>query len=250
MNVHLIRPTLSTEFVVYNELRQLCGNHEPTLRMLSKFLYWAENVESKAPYRDGWFWKTAKDLAAEIGITRRGYENARSILIDLGVLDFKKCGIFNKMHFRINAEKLLKRVYQIKGVPVPKNLNEHQLDNDGFRVPGWMPLKLWNQFIAMRQAKKGRVMMNIDKIKRVNELKALQDQKLDINMIMQETTSKGWAAFYRPNTFPKPSQSVPPTQSSEEIIAEVIAARSQQTPTTKSPVAADAIQKLKNILNK
>lgn len=244
MNIHSIRPALSTEFVVYNELRQLCSNHEPTLRMLSKFLYWAENVESKTPHRDGWFWKTGKDLAFEIGITRRGYEVARGYLTSLGVLDFKKGGIFNKMHFRVNAEKLLKLIYQVKGIPIPKDLNEHQLDHDGFRLPNWLPLKLWNQFISMRQAKKGRTMLNIDKKKRINELKALHDQKLDINMIMQETIIKGWAAFYKPNYCPieKPL-TVPVTQ--EQINAEIKATREQKgTPSSKET----AKENLKNIL--
>ncbi|WP_434779024.1 hypothetical protein [Neisseria sp. Ec49-e6-T10] len=245
MNIHSIRSTLSTEFVVYSELRQLCDNHEPTLRMLSKFLYWAENVESKAPHRDGWFWKTGKDLASEIGVTRRGYEVARTYLTNLGVLDFKKGGIFNKMHFRVNAEKLLKLVYQVKGLPIPKDINEYQLDNDGFRVPNWMPIKLWNQFIGMRQRKKGRTMLNIDKKKRINELKALRDQKLDIHLIMEETIIKGWAAFYQPNFSPvAKTLTVPVTQ--EQINAEIKAARELKgTRSTKET----AQENLKNILS-
>ncbi len=249
MNIHSIRPTLSTEFVVYNEFRQLCGNHEPTLRMLSKFLFWAENVESKAPHRDGWFWKTGKDLASEIGITRRGYETAREYLTKLGVLDFKKCGLFNKMHFRINAEKLLKLVYQVKGIPVPKNINEFQLDNDGFRVPNWIPLKLWNQFISMRQGKKGRVMLNIDKKKRINELKALQDQKLDINIIIQETIIKGWAAFYKPNSpLTEQKNSIPATN--EQMIAEIAATRKQSSKASTRSVAQAAIKNIKSSIFK
>ncbi len=249
MNIHSIRPTLSTEFVVYNEFRQLCGNHEPTLRMLSKFLFWAENVESKAPHRDGWFWKTGKDLASEIGITRRGYETAREYLTKLGVLDFKKCGLFNKMHFRINAEKLLKLVYQVKGIPVPKNINEFQLDNDGFRVPNWIPLKLWNQFISMRQGKKGRVMLNIDKKKRINELKALQDQKLDINIIIQETILKGWAAFYKPNSpLTEQKNSIPATN--EQMIAEIAATRKQSSKASTRSVAQAAIKNIKSSIFK
>ncbi len=249
MNIHSIRPTLSTEFVVYNEFRQLCNNHEPTLRMLSKFLFWAENVESKAPHRDGWFWKTGKDLASEIGITRRGYEAAREYLTGLGVLDFKKCGLFNKMHFRINAEKLLKLVYQVKGIPVPKNINEFQLDNDGFRVPNWIPLKLWNQFISMRQGKKGRVMRNIDKKKRINELKALQDQKLDINIIMQETIIKEWAAFYKPNS-PLPEQKNSILVTKEQMIAEIAATRRQSSKPSTRSVAQAAIQNIKSSIFK
>ena len=247
--IHSIRPALSTEFVVYNELRQLCCNHEPTLRMLSKFLYWAENVETKAPHRDGWFWKTGKDLASEIGITRRGYETARESLTNLGVLDFKKCGIFNKMHFRINAEKLLKLVYQVKGQPVPKNINEYQLDNDGFRVPNWIPLKLWNQFINMRQAKKGHTMRNLDKKKRINELKALQGQKLDINLLMQETIIKGWAAFYQPNHTAKVQQNSIPT-STEEMIAEMTAVRTQANKPSDRSFAQEAIKSIKSSIFK
>lgn len=249
MNIHSIRPALSTEFVVYTELRQLCNNHEPTLCMLSKFLFWAENVETKAPNRDGWFWKTGRDLAAEIGITRRGYETARDFLTQLGVLDFKKCGLFNKMHFRIKAERLLKLVYQIKGLPVPKDLNEYQLDNDGFRVPNWMPLKLWNQFIAMRQAEKGRVMLNIDKKKRIKELTALQNQKLDINLIMQETIVKGWAAFYHPHHTQPNASHIP---SKAQIIAEVIIDRElrQSTPKPTLAIAQQSIKSIKSILKK
>lgn len=251
MLIHSIRPVLSTEFVVYTELRNLCRNHEPTLRMLSKFLYWAENVETKAPHRDGWFWKTGKDLANEIGITRRGYETARSFLTQLGILDFKKCGLFNKMHFRVNADTLLKLVYQIKGIPVPKDINACQLDNDGFRIPNWMPLKQWNQFIHMRQTKKGRVMLNIDKKKRINELNRFRSQKLDIEVIMQETIARGWAAFYPPGQTQFQTTAVPAV-SKEEIIEAVKLDRQQHQSRPKPTFSTtqQSIKHIKSILKK
>lgn len=70
--------------------------------LLSQLLYW----HGKGKNKDGWVYKTEKDMRLETGLTRTQQENAIKRLKDLGVLEMKLAGIPAKRHFRLDLENL------------------------------------------------------------------------------------------------------------------------------------------------
>ncbi|WP_245911233.1 hypothetical protein [Neisseria iguanae] len=74
--------------------------------LLSNLFWWSE-VAEKDPKRCGWIYKTAADLNEKVGLARRGYEKARKFLSEKGIIQYKRAGVFCKMHWQINKEQLL-----------------------------------------------------------------------------------------------------------------------------------------------
>ena len=72
-----------------------------TALFLSQCLYWQERANG-----DGWFYKSAKEWQAEIGLSRIEQERAKKILENLGILETKLCGIPATRHFKINLNKI------------------------------------------------------------------------------------------------------------------------------------------------
>jgi hypothetical protein len=249
MQIAQLRSQLTNDkfFIVYPEFQQMCDFQHEAVAMLSKFFYWADNVENN-PRRDGWFYKTATDLFNELGLTRRGYEKARQTLLNLGVIQFKKCGVFNKMHFRIVKEKLFEQICKVKGISTFNLDDAYQLDTDGYRVSKNINIVLWNTFIQSRKQATGRTQAKAYKNKCLQKLKSFHDQGLDVDHIMQKAIDNGWAGFYYDNNSGKNSHSNP-----KKSITELISENTSQPKSikkTSSNAAKSAMNQLKSILKK
>lgn len=193
-----LRRHLSENFdIVYREFDVICCGNLQANRLLSRLFWWKGTIDNE-PKRNGWLFKTAKDLKAEIGLTRRGYEKARRFLFEKGLIQYRRGGVHGKMHWRINKERLLELVYQLKGETAPEWVSNYHHDLDNFRLASWIPLNLWNAFIKMRR-EKGRTVGTRQKKILLSQLKDLKTKGLDIARIMQKTLAAGWSGFYAPS---------------------------------------------------
>lgn len=149
-----IRHHITTDFVVYREFGLLCGRNIHAATLLTGLFWWSD-LADKEPKRQGWFYKTAVQLLAELGLTRRGYEKARKFLSGKGVIQCRRAGVHGRMHWQLNKERLLELCYQVKGEAVPQFDSRYHIDTDNFRLEKWINLTLWNDFLKMR-AEKGK----------------------------------------------------------------------------------------------
>ena len=241
MQIQQIRSLLTEQFyIVYPEFQQICNFDQEAVAMLSKFFFWADKAENM-PHRNGWFWQTAKDLHKDLGLTRRGYEKARRILLDIGVISYRKAGVFNKMHWRINSSKLVELICKVRGIQKPVPNDAYRLDSDGFRVPNLINIELWNCFTATHTSEKKKP-TNKQKIKWVNQLRDLSAKGFDISIIMQTSIERNWYGFFNPNdaksaktqNIPSPYKDFPDNQANTASTAEA---------------AQSAIKNLKQFLN-
>ncbi|MDO4997344.1 MAG: hypothetical protein Q4E16_01715 [Neisseria sp.] len=193
-----LRHFFSTDFVIFREFVALCGSNSQASNLLANLFWWSD-VAEKEPHRNGWIFKTATDLKKEVGLTRRGYEKARKFLYEKGIIQYKRAGVFGKMHWQINKEQLLRLVCQIRGIPFPEQDSRYQFDMDNFRLDKWIDLPLWNAFIKMREAKMGKKVSIKAKKKLLDQLKSLRKQQLDLKQIMERSIAAEWAGFYAPN---------------------------------------------------
>lgn len=76
--------------------------------MLSQALYWSKRTTDG----DGWFYKTQVEWEEETGMTRYEQEGARKKLRGLGILEEMKRGVPCKVHYRVNADRLLELLDQ------------------------------------------------------------------------------------------------------------------------------------------
>jgi len=67
-----------------------------------QLLYWT----GKGARKDGYIWKTQKDITQETGLSRCEQETARRHLVEMGVLEEKLAGIPARLHYRLDVEKL------------------------------------------------------------------------------------------------------------------------------------------------
>lgn len=215
------------DFVVFNDFLAVCGYHHKTTIILSKFLWWARVTEDQHPERNGWFFQTGKRMLQELGITRRGYEKAREILVGLGILEYKRAGVFAKMHWRVNVSKLYEQLFQIRGIAAPVFESNLHTDKDGFAVPKFIPLPLWHDYLKMRETKTGKLTSAQAKRRTVRELEALQKAGEDIEYRLAYNTHKQWLVFKPFATHspaPAPSGSLN-TPSKDDLLKQQVAER-------------------------
>lgn len=73
---------------------------------LSQAIYWAKRTSNS----ERWFYKTREQWEEETGLERRQQESARKVLRHLGLLEEKLCGVPAKLHYRVNAEVLERKL--------------------------------------------------------------------------------------------------------------------------------------------
>ena len=71
--------------------------------VLSQLIYW----QDKSRLRDGWFYKTEKELYEETGITPKQQRIALNRLLALGVIEKAVKGIPGRRHFKVKVSLLL-----------------------------------------------------------------------------------------------------------------------------------------------
>lgn len=251
MQVADIRLHLQDNFaVVFSEFTTLCGSNTQAAMLLSKLFYWTKVIEHER-HRNGWLYKSAQDLKNELGLTRRGYEKARSFLLGLGVVQYRRGGVHAKMHWRVNLEKLFQLIYtKVKGKPVPEWTTRFNQDKDGFNLQKWIPIDLWDQYLKVRK-EKGSPVTYKQKKALFNQLKALKEKNLDLRQIMEKSILAGWKGFYDSstwdNTCHKPSSNNAPAiqckypnpdYSTYSPMADIAAKRAKRNapPTVSEPI--------------
>ena len=202
-----IRHHITTDFVVYREFGLLCGSNIQAATLLSGLFWWSDVVD-KEPKRHGWIYKTAAQLFAELGLTRRGYEKARKFLSGKGVIQCRRAGVHGRMHWQLNKERLLELCYLVKGEPLPQFDSRYHLDIDNFRLEKWVNLTLWNDFLKMR-VEKGKPLNIKQKKILLNQLKDLKNKNYDLETAMRKAILNGWAGFYASDR--SPNIPAPPT---------------------------------------
>ena len=216
--------------VIFTEISELCGSNLHAATLLSSFLYWTDISIKTKPEAKGWFYKTATDLKNELGLTRRGYEKARRFLLDLGVLQYRRGNVHGKMHWLVNVEELLQQIFiKVKKQPVPDNLVHTQVDIHNFRLPKWIPIKLWNAYLqARKEAGKPVTMQQKKKLR--GQLEKIRAAGGDVAQAIERSLINGWTYFYlRENNYPAPNrQDDGSAASMREYQAQMEAKRKQQ----------------------
>lgn len=190
-----LRLYLDDKFIqVYDEFMPLCAHDFQTASFLSNLFWWSD-VADKEPKKQGWVYKTADHLKKELGLTRRGYEKVRRILLEQGLVQYRRGGIHGKMHWYINREVLLAKICELRGVAVSKTDSKHHYDRDNFRIPKFIPLKLWHDWLDM-VVEKGKTTGHTMKKTAVKQLAELHNKKLDLKPIMEKSVLNGWIGFF------------------------------------------------------
>ncbi|AMO56576.1 hypothetical protein [Endozoicomonas montiporae] len=100
-----------TNVVAYRpEFREVSGSAAAAV-MLSQFFYWSQNKTTRQ--RNGWFYKTAKQITEETGLTRSEQETARRRLIAAGLMQEKLCGVPAKVWFCLDLHTLASQLKRI-----------------------------------------------------------------------------------------------------------------------------------------
>ena len=212
-------------------------------------------METHEPHRHGWTYQTAENLLAGLQLTRRGYQKAREALLELGVLQYRRSGVFGKMHWKLNKEKLLEMVYQVRGQEPPEWTTKYQHDSDNFRLPKWVPLDLWNAYLQMC-SEKGRIIKLQGKKTLLKQLIDCRAKGLDLRPIMEKSIIAGSAGFYIPNGQNKPQAPAPSPQKTADELKQAQAEReaANAKPPDKNPDNAklkalqEHLKTLKNLL--
>lgn len=213
LSIQDIRDQLTPDFVVYKEFEAVCEGNAHAVTLLSHLFWWSQVTESKYPERNGWFYKTFKDLKRELGFSRRMVEKARHFLLEKRLIQTDCRYVFNRTHWLLNKECLLQLILKSKGVAEavgtffnPKLSNYH-FDSGNFRLEKWVNLKLWNDFIAMQQ-EAGYKIGRKQKVKLFKQLKTLYNKNRDQNpdRIIERAIENGWSSFTTPPAKVQPSE--------------------------------------------
>lgn len=71
--------------------------------LLGQLIYW----HGKQQNVDGWIRKTVAEIGDETALNEREQETARRVLIDAGVVEFKRMGVPAMPHYRVNHDAIL-----------------------------------------------------------------------------------------------------------------------------------------------
>lgn len=91
--------------------------------LISQLLYWTPRSQDK----EGWIYKTQKDIYEETALTRREQESARRMLRAARVLEEKRAGVPSRLYFRVDMEYLTRLLSQ-GGDEWQGNNSTHQPD--------------------------------------------------------------------------------------------------------------------------
>ena len=249
-----IRHHIQTSYVIPHEFVALCAGNMQACNLLGYLFWWTDWSETNKPENNGWTYQTAEQLLAGLKLTRRGYQKAREKLMELGVLQYRRSGVFGRMHWKLNKEKLVELIYQARGEEPPEWTSKYHHDTGNFRLPKWVPLDLWNAFLKMR-SEKGRIIKLQGKKILLNQLKACHEKGADLRAIMEKSIISGWAGFYLPDGQNKPQQKPSaPEQTKDDLLRQQVAEREAANvrPPDKNPdnndrkKLLDGLKKLRN----
>ncbi|HEZ1565367.1 TPA: hypothetical protein WHF21_000042 [Neisseria meningitidis] len=248
-----IRQHLTPNFTaIYVEFFALCGQNSEAALVLANLFGWSEWLDNHRPKKQGWITKTAEDFANELKLTRHKYEKAREYLLGMGLVEYKRAGVFGKMAYRLCREKLLELIYtKVRGMSKPEFQSAFHTDKDGYHIPRFIPLHEWNEFLKMRENKsKSKQSLAAEQKKQlIRQLTVLHKQKFDLKNVIQKSLISGWAGFYRPDKS-TPNHAPTPNSSAAEyeaLMKQQEAEREQQQ--SKKPRDLNTVGRLNLLKN-
>lgn len=248
-----IRQHLTPNFTaIYVEFFALCGQNSEAALVLANLFGWSEWLDNHRTKKQGWITKTAEDFANELKLTRHKYEKAREYLLEMGLVEYKRAGVFGKMAYRLCREKLLELIYtKVRGMSKPEFQSAFHTDKDGYHIPRFIPLHEWNEYLKMREnkSKSKQSIVAEQKKQLIRQLTDLHKQKFNLKNVMQKSLISGWAGFYRPdkstpNHVPAPNSSA---AEYEALMKQQEAEREQQQ--SKKPRDLNTVGRLNLLKN-
>ena len=173
------------EVVAYRPVfAHVFGGATPAL-LLSQFWFWTNTPTVKG--RDGWFYKTQREITQETGLTRRETDTTRRKLVALGVLSENLRGVPATQHYHLHKERL----YQLLWEHLEKQKASEKTDT--------------SQFVRNRQTGLHKS-AKLDCTKAPNKLAR---NRQTITETTPETTSKRTQTRARPGVLPSASGKKP-----------------------------------------
>ena len=189
--------------ISYGDFTQLLGKElaaDKLLACLFRWTRWSDNSETpeQRAERDGWIRKSGRELFDEIKLTRSLYERARRKLRELGIVECRReRKVHGMMTWRLDIKRLTELlITQVYGERFVET--DAQTDRNGFRLPEFVPLDLWQKHQTALYQKKHKTCTVKDKQQFVEQLTALREKGLDIRLIMQRSIDKAWFGFFEP----------------------------------------------------
>lgn len=87
----------------YPSIAHAFGGNVNGALFLSNFWYWEGKQQDQ---KEGWIFKSQREIQLETGLSRYQQESARKTLIEYGIMEETRKGMPAKMHFRFNWDKL------------------------------------------------------------------------------------------------------------------------------------------------
>lgn len=187
----------------YEDFTRLLGTElaaDKLLACLFRWTRWSDSNETpeQRAERDGWIRKSGRELFDEIKLTRSLYERARRKLRELGIAQCRReNAVHGMMTWKLDIKRLTELlITQVYGEPFVET--DAQTDRNGFRLPEFIPLDLWEQHQKALYRQKHKTCTLKDKRQFVEQLTALREKGLDIRLIMQRSIDKAWFGFFEP----------------------------------------------------
>lgn len=140
-------------------------------------LLWLLASESK----DGSFDAAIEELAFRLHIASKDIEAGLKPLIDKG--------------FFLDASTMLAPCLQ---VAIPETEREGETEKKAeIKIPDWVPLNDWNDFIAMRKQIK-KPMTDRAKSIVLGKLEEMKNRGIDISIVLQNSIANNWQNIYEP----------------------------------------------------
>lgn len=229
--------SLSPLYVVFKEFAVLTKNHT-FVRMLSYLYFWQtvanRLTQTTEPERNGLHYHTAKELGIILGVSSKIIKRFQKEFRELGILICFRKGDKGKMHYLIDIQKIVEILHEKTGIhyqidevfQADENL---QQDYEGFYVPEFVPLDLWNEYIHVHNGdnKANGKKLKISKERKKQHLEQLARlrEDYDIRDIMRHSITNAKYGFYAP--YPKRADYIKPN-SEQLIIAKSIKQRQEQ----------------------
>ncbi|MGO4155299.1 hypothetical protein [Cupriavidus sp. YAF13] len=103
---------LGHRFVTYFPTLAVVTGSPKAALLLGHALYVTRDLSTRAPERDGWFWKTREEWADATGLTAREQASARSQLLSLGLLQETRLGMPCRLHYRLSLDDLAAHLHR------------------------------------------------------------------------------------------------------------------------------------------
>ena len=201
MHITALKPHLTQNFApVYADFDGICADARDA-RLLAELFRWTEWAETNEPERGGWIRKSAKDLKAML-LSRRAYEGARRRLTEMGLVACERAReTYGRLVWRLDVGRLAELIFQAQGRKMPAALcADGSRDADGFRLPDFVPLPLWQAHQAAMKLKNKHVPLKTKKAW-LAKLEELHKKGWDIALIMQKSIERGWFGFFDPTDY-------------------------------------------------